>query len=184
MNTIKISLDELTNEKIKTLKAGDNLLLSGVIYTARDAAHKRMCEDFEKGIDFPFDIRGKAIYYAGPCPTKPGDVIGSCGPTTSGRMDKYAPLLLDNGLKIMIGKGARNSNVIEAIKRNGCLYLGAVGGCGALIADCIKSAKILAYDDLGTEAIIELIVEDFPCTVLCDSFGNDFYKIAQEKFKV
>lgn len=179
MENIKISLDNITDELLKSLKAGDTLLLSGTLYTARDAAHKRMCEEFESGKGFPFDIKGKAIYYAGPCPNKPGEVIGSCGPTTSGRMDKYTPTLLDSGLKIMIGKGVRNAQVIEAIKKNKCLYLGAVGGCGALIANCIKSARVIAYDDLGTEAVRELLVEDFPCTVLCDCDGNDFYKIAQ-----
>lgn len=180
MNNKKINLDNLDLNEIKNLKAGDTLLLSGTLYTARDAAHKRMCENFENGIEFPFDIREKAIYYAGPCPTKPGEVIGSCGPTTSGRMDKYAPTLLDNGLKIMIGKGNRNSDVKEAIKRNGAVYLGAVGGCGALIANCIKKAQVIAYDDLGTEAIRMLFVEDFPCTVLFDSEGNDYYEIARQ----
>jgi len=176
----KILLETLTQQEIDTLKAGDTLLLSGVIYTARDAAHKRMCEEFADGKGFPFDISGKAIYYAGPCPTKPGEVIGSCGPTTSGRMDKYSPILLDNGLKIMIGKGARNKEVIDSIVRNKCLYLGAIGGCGALIANCIKKSEIIAYEDLGTEAIRRLVVEDFPVTVLCDTKGNDFYEIAQK----
>ncbi|MBR4723553.1 MAG: Fe-S-containing hydro-lyase [Clostridia bacterium] len=180
---IKLSLQELSDEQILSLKAGDNLLLSGTLYTARDAAHKRMCEDFEKGKGFPFDIKGQAIYYAGPCPAKPNEVIGSCGPTTSGRMDAYSPLLLDNGLKIMIGKGGRNETVKDAVVRNRCLYLGAVGGCGALIADCIKKAEIIAYPDLGTEAIRRLWVEDFPCTVLLDAYGNDFYKSAQEPYK-
>lgn len=176
----RISLDNITDELLESLKAGDTLLLSGTLYTARDAAHKRMCEEFENGKGFPFDIKGKAIYYAGPCPTKPGEVIGSCGPTTSGRMDKYAPTLLDNGLKIMIGKGSRNNEVTESIKKNRCVYLGAVGGTGALIANCIKKAEVIAYDDLGTEAVRKLLVEDFPCTVLCDCDGNDFYQIAQK----
>ena len=179
----RISLNELSDELILGLKAGDNLLLSGIIYTARDAAHKRMCEDFEKGKGFPFDIKGKAVYYAGPCPAKPGNIIGSCGPTTAGRMDAYSPLLLDNGLKIMIGKGGRNEAVKDAVVRNKCLYLGAVGGCGALIADCIKKAEVIAYPDLGTEAIRRLFVEDFPCTVLLDAYGNDFYKTAQETYQ-
>ena len=174
-----INLNNLSETDITKLKAGDSLLLSGVLYTARDAAHKRMCENFEKGIDFPIDLKDKAIYYAGPCPTKPGDVIGSCGPTTSGRMDKYTPMLLDNGLKIMIGKGNRNNAVKEAIIRNGAVYLGAVGGCGALIASCIKEAEVIAYDDLGTEAIRKLTVEDFPCTVLFDSSGCDYYEVAR-----
>lgn len=183
MNEIKLSLNELTDDVILSLKAGDNLLLSGVLYTARDAAHKRMCEDFESGKGFPFDIKGKSIYYAGPCPAKPGDIIGSCGPTTSGRMDAYSPLLLDNGLKIMIGKGGRNDAVKDAVVRNKCLYLGAAGGCGALIASAIKKAEVIAYPDLGTEAVRRLLVEDFPATVLLDAYGNDFYKIAQELFR-
>lgn len=182
MEALKIKVEDLTDEKIKTLKAGDSVLLSGVIYTARDAAHERMTREFNEGKGFPFDITGKAIYYAGPCPAKPGEVIGSCGPTTSGRMDAYTPLLLDNGLKVMIGKGARNPDVIEAIKRNTCVYLGAIGGAGALIAECIKSAEVIAYDDLGTEAIRKLYVEDFPCTVLVDSEGNDIYRIGTEKY--
>lgn len=183
MEALKINCSELDDKIIKTLKAGDTLLLSGIIYTARDAAHERMVKDYEKGIDFPFDIKGQVIYYAGPCPAKPGEVIGSCGPTTAGRMDAYTPLLLDNGLKVMIGKGARSDEVVEAIKRNTCVYLGAIGGAGALIANCIKKAELLAYSDLGTEAIRRLYVEDFPCTVLVDSEGNDIYKIGQAQYR-
>lgn len=183
METLKIKVEDLTDEKIKTLKAGDLLLLSGEIYTARDAAHERMVREAKSGKDLPFDISGKAVYYAGPCPAKPGEVIGSCGPTTSGRMDAYTPYLLDRGLKIMIGKGARNGEVVEAIKRNTCIYLGAIGGAGALIAECIKSAEVIAYDDLGTEAIRRLYVEDFPVTVLIDSFGGDIYEIGQAKYR-
>ncbi len=182
MEALKINVSELNNEKIKSLKAGDQLLLSGIIYTARDAAHERMVKDFENGIDFPFDIKGQVIYYAGPCPAKPGEVIGSCGPTTAGRMDAYTPTLLDKGLKVMIGKGARNSEVVESIKRNTCLYLGAIGGAGALIANCIKKAEVVAYHDLGTEAVRKLYVEDFPCTVLVDCEGRDIYKIGQERY--
>lgn len=183
MDALKIKVEDLTDEKIKSLKAGDLLLLSGEIYTARDAAHQRMAEEFGDGRGFPFDIKGKVVYYAGPCPAKPGEVIGSCGPTTAGRMDAYTPLLLDNGLKVMIGKGARSDEVIDAIKRNTCIYLGAIGGAGALIAECIKSAEVIAYDDLGTEAIRKLYVEDFPVTVLVDCRGNDIYKIGQEKYR-
>lgn len=172
----KIRVEELNDEKIKTLKAGDALLLSGTIYTARDAAHERMVADYKSGTSFPFDIKGQAIYYAGPCPAKPGEIIGSCGPTTSGRMDAYTPLLLDCGLKVMIGKGARNSDVLEAIKRNTAIYLGAIGGAGALICECIKKAEVIAYSDLGTEAIRKLYVEDFPVTVLIDSEGNNIYE--------
>lgn len=180
---MKINIQDLTEEKIKELRAGDTLLLTGKVYTARDAAHKRMTENFKKGIDFPFEMCGSAIYYAGPCPAKPGEVIGSCGPTTSGRMDAYTPLLLNHGLKVMIGKGVRNAEVTEAIKRNGAIYLGAIGGAGALIAECIKSAQVIAYEDLGTEAIRELFVEDFPCTVLTDTYGGDIYKIGIEKYR-
>ena len=178
-----ITVEELNKNKIDELKVGDSFLLSGIIYTARDAAHKRMCEDFESGKGFPFDIKGQAVYYAGPCPAKPGEVIGSCGPTTAGRMDAYAPLLMDNGLKIMIGKGGRNKAVRDAVIRNKCLYLGVAGGLGALIASCIKSAEVIAYSDLGTEAIRRLTVENLPCTVLLDSYGNDFYEQARELYK-
>ncbi len=183
MKALNVQVSELNDEKIKTLKAGDNILLSGIIYTARDAAHERMVKNYQEGMEFPFDIKGKAIYYAGPCPAKPGEVIGSCGPTTAGRMDAYTPLLLDKGLKIMIGKGARSGEVIDAIRRNNCLYLGAVGGAGALIAECIKNVKVIAYDDLGTEAIREMYVENFPCTVLIDSEGSCIYEIGQEKYR-
>ena len=183
MKDLKIDVSHLNDEKIKSLKAGDTLLLSGIIYTARDAAHERMTKEFKKGTDFPFDIKGQVIYYAGPSPAKPGEVIGSCGPTTSGRMDAYTPMLLDNGLKVMIGKGARNEEVIDAIRRNTCVYLGAIGGAGALVTNCIKKAEVIAYSDLGTEAIRKLYVENFPCTVLIDSEGNDIYKLGQEKYR-
>lgn len=183
MNSVKIDIDKIDNKLIKSLKAGDRLLLSGVIYTARDAAHKRMCEDFLNGKGFPFDISGKAVYYAGPCPAKPGEVIGSCGPTTSGRMDSYTPLLLDNGLKVMIGKGQRNEEVIKSMKKNTCIYLGTIGGAGALIAESIMKAEVLAYDDLGTEAIRRLEVVDFPCTVLIDSDGNNIYETGIKQYR-
>ena len=173
----------ITKEQIKELHAGDSVLISGVIYTARDAAHERMTRQYKEGIPFPIDLKGQMIYYAGPCPAKPGEVVGSCGPTTAGRMDAYAPMLLDCGLSVMIGKGARNAAVVEAMKRNCALYLGAIGGAGALIAESIKAAEVIAYDDLGTEAIRKLTVEDFPATVLIDCEGNDLYKIGQEKYK-
>lgn len=173
----------ITKEQIKELHAGDNVLISGVIYTARDAAHERMTRQYKEGIPFPIELEGQIIYYAGPCPAKPGEVIGSCGPTTAGRMDAYAPMLLDHGLSVMIGKGARNEAVVDAMKRNGALYLGAIGGAGALIAGAIKEAEVIAYDDLGTEAIRRLVVEDFPATVLIDCEGNDLYKIGQAKYK-
>lgn len=179
MKTINIG----ETEKFEDLKAGDSILISGVIYTARDAAHKRMKEDFESGKGFPFDIKGQAVYYAGPCPAKPQEVIGSCGPTTAGRMDAYAPLLLDNGLKVMIGKGGRNKEVVDAIVRNKAVYLGVAGGLGALIASCIKSAEVIAYPDLETEAIRKLRVENLPCTVLVDCKGTDFYEEARKPYK-
>ena len=179
----KLNLQEFDEKKIASLKAGDTILLSGIIYTARDAAHKRMYGDFKSGKGFPFDIKGQAIYYAGPCPAKPGEVIGSCGPTTSGRMDDVTPLLLENGLKCMIGKGSRSDAVKAAVVANKCLYLGAAGGCGALIADCIKKSEVIAYSDLGTEAIRRLSVVDFPCTVLLDTDGTDFYEVSQERYR-
>lgn len=173
----------LLKEDIKKLRAGDSVLISGVIYTARDAAHARMAEAFKEGRDFPVDFKNQIIYYAGPCPAKPGDVIGSCGPTTAGRMDAYTPMLLDNGLAGMIGKGARNQAVVDAIKRKGCVYFGAIGGAGALIAQAVKSSEVVAYDDLGTEAIRKLVVEDFPAVVLMDCDGNDLYEKGQAEYR-
>lgn len=172
-----------TKNKIKELRAGDSVLITGTIYTARDAAHKRMTEDFANGIPFPIDLTDNVIYYAGPCPAKPGEVIGSCGPTTAGRMDAYTPTLLDNGLGCMIGKGARSKDVADAMKRNCAVYLGAIGGAGALIAEAIKKAEVVAYDDLGTEAIRRLEVKDFPAVVLMDCEGNDLYEIGQKKYR-
>ncbi len=172
-----------SKDKIKALKAGDSVLITGVIYTARDAAHERMTRNFENGEPFPIDLKDNVIYYAGPCPAKPGEVIGSCGPTTAGRMDAYTPMLLDNGLGCMIGKGARNKAVVEAMKQNTAVYLGAIGGAGALIAESIKKAEIIAYDDLGTEAIRRLEVEDFPAVVLIDCEGNDLYETGQAQYR-
>ena len=163
------------------LKAGDSVLITGVIYTARDAAHERMYKNHENG--FPFDLTDQVIYYAGPCPAKPGEIIGSCGPTTSGRMDAYTPLLLDGGLGAMIGKGSRSTAVTEAIKRNKCVYFGACGGAGALIAETVKKSEVIAYDDLGTEAIRKLYVEDFPAVVLTDCEGNDLYELGQAEYR-
>ncbi|MCX7715120.1 MAG: Fe-S-containing hydro-lyase [Clostridia bacterium] len=173
----------LTQDAIKNLKAGDSVLISGVIYTARDAAHERMVESYQKGEGFPININRQLIYYAGPCPAKPGEVIGSCGPTTAGRMDKFTPLLLDNGLSAMLGKGSRTKEVVEAIKRNTAVYFGAIGGAGALIAQCITEAEVVAYDDLGTEAIRKLTVKDLPAVVLIDCEGNDLYVTGQTMYK-
>lgn len=173
----------ITKEQIKELHAGDNVLISGVIYTARDAAHERMVRLHNEGEPFPIELKDQIIYYAGPCPAKPDEVIGSCGPTTAGRMDAYAPVLMDNGLGAMIGKGARNKAVIDSMKKNCCVYFGAIGGAGALIAGAIKESEVVAYDDLGTEAIRRLVVEDFPATVLVDCEGNDLYEIGQAKYR-
>lgn len=168
--------------ELSKLRAGDKLTVSGTIYTARDAAHKRLTELIASGEELPLDIRGAAIYYAGPTPEKPGQVIGSCGPTTSGRMDAYAPGLLDRGLAVMIGKGDRNAAVIDAIVRNGAVYLAAMGGAGALMGSCVKAARSVCYEDLGCEAIRELKVENMPLTVVIDSQGNDLYKSGPEAY--
>ena len=168
--------------ELSKLRAGDKLTVSGTIYTARDAAHKRLTELIASGKELPLDIRDAAIYYAGPTPEKPGQMIGSCGPTTSGRMDAYAPGLLDRGLAVMIGKGDRNAAVIDAIVRNGAVYLAAMGGAGALMGSCVKAARIVCYEDLGCEAIRELKVENMPLTVVIDSQGNDLYKSGPEAY--
>ena len=160
----------------ETLKAGDYVYLTGTIYTARDAAHKRMYEALEKGDELPFDVKNNTIYYMGPSPAREGRVIGSAGPTTASRMDKYAPSLLDLGLIGMIGKGKRNKAVHEAIVRNKAVYFAAVGGAGALLSKCITSSEVIAYDDLGTEAVRKLTVKDFPVIVVIDSDGRDLYE--------
>ncbi len=162
-------------ETAESLKCGDKVLISGKIYTARDAAHKRMIETLAKGEALPIDIKNQIIYYAGPAPAKPGRIIGSCGPTTSCRMDAYAPKLIELGLTGMIGKGERDENVIETMKRHKAVYFGAIGGAGALIAECVESVEVVAYEDLGTEAIRRLTVKDFPCIVVIDSNGNSLY---------
>lgn len=172
------SLNEITS-----LTAGDSVLISGTIYTARDAAHKRMIEQLERGEDLPFEIRNQVIYYVGPAPAKPNQVIGSAGPTTSGRMDKYTPKLLDLGLKGMIGKGYRSEKVINSIKKNKAVYFAAIGGTGATIAQSIKSTKTIAYQDLGTEAIRMLEVKDLPVIVINDADGNDWYKMAVARYR-
>ena len=171
------------NEDItKKLKAGDSILLSGTIYTARDAAHERLINLLKEGKELPLNIKGEIIYYVGPTPEKQGEVIGAAGPTTSYRMDGYTPELLDLGLKGMIGKGARNEEVINAIKRNNSIYFGAIGGAGALISKCIKSSKIIAYDDLGAEAIRKLEVKDMPLVVIIDTNGNNLYEIGKRAY--
>ena len=169
-------------EEIRSLRSGDYLYLTGTIYTARDAAHKRMHEALERGEKLPFDISGNFIYYLGPTPARPGTVIGSAGPTTSSRMDKYTPELLGRGLSGMIGKGKRSPEVIKSIVENGAVYMAAVGGAGALLSKCIKSSEIIAYEDLGTEAIRKLYVENLPVIVIIDSEGNNLYESAVEDF--
>ena len=172
----------LTHEKVKELKAGDSCLISGVIYTARDAAHKRLCELIENGKELPLDINESIIYFVGPTPEKPGEVIGSAGPTTSYRMDAYSPMLIEKGLTGMIGKGKRGTPVIDAMKSYGAVYFGAIGGCGALLSKCIKKAEIIAYEDLGAEAIRRLEVEDFPAIVIIDSEGNNLYETGRKNY--
>jgi len=172
----------LTREAARALKAGDRVRLTGVIYTARDAAHKRMVELLNEGKPLPIDVTDQVIYYAGPCPAKPGEVIGSCGPTTSYRMDAYAPTLIGEGLTGMIGKGKRSQEVIASMKQHGAVYFAAIGGCGALISKCIKKAEIIAFPDLGAEALRRLYVEDFPMTVVIDSDGNNLYEIGQNEY--
>ena len=179
----KIVNTPLTDETVKDLKAGDRVLLNGVIYTGRDAAHKRLVEMMERGEKLPLELEGQIIYYVGPCPAKPGKVIGSAGPTTSGRMDAYAPRLMEKGLKGMIGKGIRNDKVVDSIIKNNAVYFAAIGGAGALLAESIIKAKVLAFDDLGPEAVYELTVENFPVTVVIDSQGNDLYKIGKEQYR-
>ncbi len=168
----RISLP-VSDEDIRLLKVGDAVLLSGKMLTGRDAAHKRMVENINS---LPFEIKGQTIYYVGPCPAKDGGVIGSCGPTTSYRMDPFAPALMEHGLKAMIGKGMRSDAVKDAIIKYGCVYFAAIGGAGAMYSTLVKSAKVIAYDDLGTEAVRELYVEDFPAIVAIDCKGNCIYK--------
>ena len=177
----KINLP-ITDKDIKNLKAGDSVLLTGTIITGRDAAHKRLYELIEKGEGLPVDIKGELIYYVGPAPAKPGYAVGPAGPTSSYRMDKYAPALLDLGLKGMIGKGARSQAVINSIVKNNCVYFAAIGGAAALIAKSIKSEELLCYEDLGTEAIRRYTVEDFPCIVAIDSEGNNVYETEPKKY--
>lgn len=169
-------------DDIEKLKSGDTVMLSGTVYTARDAAHKRMTEQLENGEDLPVDLDGQVIYYVGPTPAKPDQAIGSAGPTTSSRMDAYTPTLLEHGLKGMIGKGYRSQAVIDSIRDNNAVYMVAIGGTGALLSQKIINSEVVAYEDLGTEAIRRLEIENFPCIVIHDSEGNDFYKSSQQSF--
>lgn len=180
---IKSIKTPLTPEIIDDLKAGDKVLITGIIYSARDAAHKRLYEMIKKGEELPVDIKGQIIYYTGPCPAKPGTVIGSAGPTTSGRMDPYTPLLIEKGLKGMIGKGLRSKEVVDAIVTHKAVYFAAIGGAGALLADTIKKAEIVAFPELGPEAIYEFHAEDFPAIVVIDKDGNDLYKTGKENYR-
>ena len=166
----------IDNEIVNSLKAGDCVYITGTIYTARDAAHKRMYEAIKNGENIPFELKNNIIYYLGPSPAREGQVIGSAGPTTSSRMDKYTPLLLEHGLKGMIGKGKRSDNVIESMYKNNAVYFAAIGGAGALLSKCIKKAEVIAYDDLGTEAIRKLEVENLPAIVIIDNKKNNMYE--------
>ena len=171
-----------SEQELKKLKAGDSVLLSGTVYTARDAAHKRICECLDRGERPPFDLNGSAVYYVGPTPEHDGCCIGSAGPTTSGRMDAYSPRLLDAGLKIMIGKGNRSDEVVRSMIRNGAVYLAAIGGAGALMAASIEEAELVCWEELGCEAVRRLTVKDMPLTVAIDSEGNDLYRLGRAQY--
>lgn len=168
---------------VKAFKAGDTVALSGTIYTARDAAHKKMIELINQHKDLPFDLKNQTIYYVGPCPSREGEVIGSAGPTTSYRMDAYAPKLIELGQTGMIGKGLRGQNVIDAMKEHCAVYFGAIGGAGALMAECIKSQEIIAFPELGAEAIRRLEVEELPLTVIVDCYGNNLYETGKATYR-
>lgn len=172
---MKILKAPVTDDDIKNLAVGEEVLVEGVVYAARDAAHKRMVESLQKGEELPLDLKGQIIYYVGPCPAPPGKIIGSAGPTTSGRMDSYTPLLLTCGLKVMIGKGDRSPEVVEAMKKYKAVYLAAVGGAGVYLAQKIKEEEMVAYEDLGPEALRRFKVENFPCIVAIDTEGNNIY---------
>ena len=174
----------LTDETLAGLKAGDNVLLTGVMYVARDAAHKRMVEALEQGKPLPFDIRGQTIYFMGPSPARPGQPIGSAGPTTSGRMDAYSPRLITEGLKGMIGKGMRSQEVKDAMKKYKAAYMAAIGGAGALISKSIKKSEVVAYEELGAEAVRRLEVKDFPVTVVNDIYGGDLYQEGKARYRI
>jgi fumarate hydratase subunit beta len=173
----------LTNEDIEPLKTGDIVRLNGVIYTARDAAHARKADAIEKGDPLPFDPEGQVVYFTGPAPARPGHALGPSGPTTASRMDPYSPLLIERGLRGMIGKGLRSEAVRESMREHGCVYFGAVEGTAALLAQCVKEAEVIAYEDLGAEAIRRLVVEDFPVVVVNDLHGGDLYTEGKEKWR-
>jgi len=183
MAEIKKITTPLTQDVVESLHAGDRAAITGVIYTGRDAAHKRMVQALAEGKELPLALDGEIIYFVGPCPAKPDQVIGSCGPTTSGRMDVYSPLLLDRGLKGMIGKGRRSPSVVEAMQKNKAVYFAAIGGAAAVIAKTVKKAEVVAYEDLGPEAVYRLEVEDFPCIVVTDCAGNDIYVEGPQRYK-
>ena len=182
MSEEKVLTTQQLPQMLGELKAGDRVLLSGTIYTARDAAHKRIFQLLDEGKPLPFDLPGAVIYYAGPTPGQQGMAVGACGPTTAGRMDGFAPRLLDLGLTAMIGKGERSQDVVDAIVRNGACYFAAVGGAGALIAKCIKTAQVIAFDELGCESVKRMEVENLPLTVAVDSQGNDLFKIGRNQY--
>ena len=184
MSTEPVQLETpLELEDIEPLRTGDVVRLYGVVYTARDAAHARKAEAIEKGDPLPFDPEGQVVYFTGPAPARPGYVIGPAGPTTASRMDPYSPLLIERGLRGMIGKGSRSEEVRRAMREHGCVYFGAVEGTAALLARCIKEAEIIAYEDLGTEAVRRLVVEDFPVVVVNDLYGGDLYEEGRKKWR-
>lgn len=170
-------------EEARQLRAGDRVMINGIIYTGRDAAHKRMVSMLEHGEELPFDLQDQIIYYVGPCPAKPGQAIGSAGPTTSGRMDAYSPALMRLGLRGMIGKGGRSDAVIECMKETCSVYFAAIGGAGALLAKAIQEAEVIAFPDLGAEAVYRLHVKDFPVTVVIDTEGNNLYDLGKQQYK-
>ena len=182
MSAVRLYSGELP-QRLAQLRAGDRVLLSGVVYTARDAAHKRMFQLLDEGKPLPFPLEGAVIYYAGPTPGQQGMAVGACGPTTAGRMDRFAPRLLDLGLAAMIGKGERSQEVVDAIARSGACYFAAVGGAGALIARCIQTAEVIAFDDLGCESIKRMTVRDLPLTVAVDSRGNDLFRRGRAEYQ-
>ena len=173
----------LSMEDIEPLKTGDVVRLNGVLYTARDAAHARMKEAIEAGEPLPFDPEGQVVYFTGPAPARPGHALGPAGPTTASRMDPYSPLLIQRGLRGMVGKGSRSDAVLESMREHGCVYFGAVEGTAALLADCVKEAEVIAYQDLGAEAIRRLAVEDFPVVVVNDLYGGDLYREGKERWR-